>query len=376
MKRFGLSVLPLFALAQLLVACGFNEPALAPITTEPMSQVPIPPLARGTLSAGAMVIDPTTHMLYAADGTSPQHQGVDIFDISTPPGRYLTYAPTGDAANGVVLVPDLHRLYVASDDGSVGVMDTDPSSTTFGKILDTISTSEVGAADLLTYDPRQQKVYVDNPDDGRLSAIDVRPGSPTIDTVVDHVDNLGLTSQPMWDPADGMIYVSEVDNNQMAKVDPRTDRVVATYPFDVPCEPNGIAVNPTTNQGIIACSDRDNEVTIGWDFRTEQVIRYFDLAGGGSLVTYDAKTDRFILAASGYYPNAEIAIFSGASPITYLTSVLASHRSAGVAYDNSSDLIYTYDGVLRQASLWVFPDPVAQCNAALTKCLPAGKSAA
>lgn len=376
MKRLGLSVLPLFALAHLLAGCGFNEPALAPITTEPMSQVPIPPLARGTMSAGAMVIDPTTHMLYAADGTSPQHQGVDIFDISTPPGRYLTYASTPDAANGVVLVPDLHRLYAASDDGSVSVMDTDPSSKTFGTIVDTIATSQTGAADLLTYDPRDRRVFVDNPDDARVTAIDVRPGSPTIDSVVGHVDNLGLTSQPMWDPADGMLYVSEVDNNQMAKVDPRTLRVVATYAFDVPCEPNGIAVNPTTNQGIIACSDRDNEVTIGWDFRTEQVIRYYDLAGGGSLVTYDAKADRFILAASGYYPNAEIAMFSGSAPITYLTSVLASHRSSGVAYDDADDLIYTYDGVLRQASLWVFSDPVARCNAALTRCLPAAKGAA
>jgi DNA-binding beta-propeller fold protein YncE len=369
--RWLWGLVPLCA-AQLLASCGFMEPALLPITNETLERVEIPPIAHSTATMDAMLVDPTTQLLYVADGTDQDHQGVDIFDISKAPGVYLRYVPTRDVANGLALVPGIHRLYVGVDDGTVGVIDSDPRSPTFGTMLTSIQTSAKGSADLLTYDPRDQKVYVGNPDDGDLSVVDVRAGSPTIDTVIHRIENLGLIDQPMYDPADGMLYVSAVDDNLIDEIDPRSDTVVRRFPFSVPCEPHGLAVDPRTNQGIIGCSDKDEPVTIVWDFGRGQVIRYVDLAGAGDLATYDAKTDRFFFAASNFAP-AEMAIFSG-DPITYLTAVPTSHKSHGVAYDDVHDLVYTYDGRLREAGLWAFPDPVARCNRQLTQCLPSGST--
>lgn len=337
------------------------------VCPETLNRVEIPPIKGTTASMDQMLIDPTTHILYAADGSDPDHQGVDIVDISTLPGRYLRYVPTDEVTNGLALIPDLHRLYVGVDDGTVVVIDSDPTSPTFGKAVGTIAPKGSTSVDLLAYDPVDQRLFANSPDEGFVSVIDVRPGSPTLNRIVDTISGLNQIDQPMYDPADGMLYEAAVDDNGLIKINPRTDRVVARYTFDVVCTPHGMAVNPATNRGIIGCGDKDEPVTIAWDFTHERVIRYFDLAGAGDLVTFDAKTDRFIFAAANFAPS-EMAIFSGSPPISFLTAVPTSHKSHDVAYDDVHDVIYTYDGRVREAGLWEFPDPAAHCNAALTKC--------
>lgn len=349
-------------LAVLLASCGFQEPALQPITRETLSRIEIPPIHDRTAVMDAMVIDPVTHILYVADATDPAHQGVDVVDISSPPGRYVSLISTGATLpNGLAIVPELRRLYTGNDDGTVSVVDIDPASSRYQTIVDTISMNGRGAADLLDYDPRDDRVFVANPDDGFITAID-----PRTDRIVGRIDNLGLIDQPRYDPADGMLYVGAVDDNLLIKIDPRTDRVVQRYAFAVACEPHGIAVNPHTNQGIIGCADKDEPVTIAWDFARGQAIRNFDLAGAGDIAIYDEASNHFLFAASNYAP-AEMAVFSG-SPIQYLTSVPTSHKSHAVAYDDVHRMIYTYDGRLREAGLWVFPDPVTLCDAQLSHC--------
>jgi DNA-binding beta-propeller fold protein YncE len=346
----------------LLSSCGFQEPPLEPITREVLQRVEIPPISGRTAVMDSMVVDPATHLLYVSDATDPAHEGVDVFDTSTVPGRYLRIISTGATLpNGLVIAPDVHRLYTGNDDGTVSVIDIDPTSKTDQTIVATLPMGGKGAADLVTYDQPDHRVFIANPDDGFLTAVDSRT-----DTVVGQITNLGLLDQPMYDPADGMLYVGAVDDNLLIRIDPHSDRVVQRTAFEVSCEPHGLAVNPHTNQGIVACADKDDPVTISWDFGAMRPIRYFDLAGASDLAMYDAAYDHFIVAASSYAP-AEMAVFSG-GPIAYLTSVPTSHKSHDVAYDDVHRMLFTYDGRLREAGLWEFPDPVTRCNASLTHC--------
>ncbi len=345
-----------------LSSCGFQEPPLEPITREVLHRVEIPPIDHRTAVMDTMVVDPATSVLYVADATDPAHEGVDVVDIHELPGRYLKIISTGDTLpNGLVIAPDVHRLYTGNEDGTVSVIDVDPGSPRYQTVVDTLNVHGKLAADLVDYDPVEHRVFVNSPDDGFMTAIDSRT-----DAIVGRVDNLSLADQPMYNPADGMLYIGAVDDNQLVKIDPRTLKVVQRYTFDVPCQPHGLAVNPRTNQGLIGCADKDEPVTISWDFTREAPIRYFDLAGGGDLLIYDRASNHFVFAASNYAP-AEMAVFSG-SPITYLTSVPTSHKSHDVAYDDVHHVIYTYDGRLREAALWEFPDPVTRCDAALTHC--------
>lgn len=350
------------AVSVVLTSCGFQEPPLDPITREVLNRVEIPPIEHQTAVMDTMLVDPATETLYVTDGTNPQHEGVDVFDVSTAPGRYEKIISTGDTVpNGLVIAPDMQRMYTGNDDGTVSVIDVNPASPHYQTIIDSVNLNGKLGADLITYDPVDHRVFVNSPDDGFLTAIDSRT-----DRIVGRVENVGLLDEPKYDPADGMVYAGAIDDNLIMRIDPRTLKITQKWILDVPCEPHGIGIDPKTNQGVIGCADRDEPVTIAWDFAKGQPLHYFDLAGASDLVMFDPASSHFIVAASNYAP-AEMAVFS-ASPIAYLTAVPTSHKSHDVAYDDVHHTIYTYDGRLREAGLWEFPDPVTHCNKALTHC--------
>jgi hypothetical protein len=340
------------AVVPLLAACGFEEPAIPIVTREALTRVHVPPVEGRTGVMDVMVVDPQSHLLYVSDSTDASHPGVDVIDVSGAAAAYRRTVPTGGALpTGLVLVPERHRLYVGGDDGSVLVVDVDPASRGAWTVVDTLTTAHTGPADLLAYDPREHRVFAVYPVDGLVAVIDA-----DTQRVVARITDLGSVHEPLYDPADGMLYVGELDGDQLLRIDPRTDTVVQRLPFAEPCQPHGLAVNPRTNQGLIGCANRDQPLTIAWDFGQGRQIRTFDLAGAGDLLTYDPASDHFLFAASSYAP-AEMAEFGG-SPIQYLTAVPTSHKSHSVAYDPVHRLIYTEDGLIHEAGLYAFPDPV------------------
>jgi DNA-binding beta-propeller fold protein YncE len=161
------------AVVPLLAACGFEEPAIPVLTREALTRVHVPPVEGRTGVMDAMVIDPESHLLYVADSTDASHPGVDVIDVGGPAGVYRRTIPTGDALpNGLALVPERHRLYAASDEGGVAVIDIDPASPRAWTVVDTLTTAHTGPADLLAYDPREHRVFAVYPVDGLVAVID------------------------------------------------------------------------------------------------------------------------------------------------------------------------------------------------------------
>jgi YVTN family beta-propeller protein len=342
-------------------ACGFNEPALQPLTREAPARVVVPQVDGKTAQFDIMVVDQAARRLYAADALD---QGVDVLDVSVSPGRYLRTIPLGVAPKGLAVDEGRHRLFTGNDDSTVSIVNTDEASPNPYAVLATIATNGKGRADLMDYDPASSRLYVSNRDDGFLSVVDVANGA-----VVGQVANLGLLEQPRYDSADGMVYAVSNDRNSMFQIDARTLAVVREHQLPVICGPNGLAINPATNQGLIGCGDKDNQAALVWDFRSQKMLRSFDLAGAGDAVIFDAKAQHFYFAAQGFAP-PEIAVFN-AAPITFLTAVPTSSRSHSVAYDEAHRLIYTFDGKHLEGAVWAFADPVAGCVGA-----EAGRAAA
>jgi DNA-binding beta-propeller fold protein YncE len=348
----------LLGLAALVVlpaaACSFSEPALAPITQETPVSVPIPALVHKTGIFDVMAADQVGHRLYLADGLE---RGVDVFDISAAPGRFLKTIPMDAIPNGIVFAPETGQLFVANDDGTVAAIDANPASRSAYRVQWQIPLKGQGVADLIGYDPADHKLYVTNPEDGFASTV-----STVTDSLLGEIPNLGFTGQPTYNPVDGMVYLPDGDRNSLLKIRPSTDKVVAEYVLPVLCEPHGLAIDPATDQGLVGCQDRDkdHQVTLSWDFRGEKMLRTFDFAGAGDQVSFDAAAQHFYFAAQNYDP-PEIAVFS-ANPLMFLTAVPTSAKSHGVAYDESHKLIYTYDGRHGEAAVWDFPDPVAGCT--------------
>jgi DNA-binding beta-propeller fold protein YncE len=346
--RFGLVVLVLPAIAGCV---RFTEPKLQPLIQEVPARVEIPPLTGKSGKVDIMAVDQASHRLYVADGLLP---GIDVFDVTNSPGRFIETTHTDAIPSGITLAPELHRLYAGMDDSTVRVFDTDPSSTHPYAQIARIETTGQGPADLMDYDPKQRKVYVTSPDDGFLESINV-----DTNLVVNKIEGLGLIEQPRYDPADGMVYVISPDRDSIFQIDPTIDKVVKENRLGVTCSPNGLAINPATNQGLIGCSDRDQPSTLSWDFGTGHLMRVFDQSGAGDALIFDADAQHFYFAASNYSP-AEIAIFN-ANPIDFLTAVPTSHGSHTVAFDEANQTIYAFDAKHLEAGMWAFRDPVAGC---------------
>jgi DNA-binding beta-propeller fold protein YncE len=202
LRRWGCRVgLCLAAVLGLLVtACGFTEPPIDPITHETLAPISIPPVKGQTAVIDIMAVDQVTHRLWVADGTNPAQPGIDVFDLSSVPGRYVETIRLAAVPFGLVIAPDLHRLYSGNDDGSVAVIDIDPASPRVNKVVQRILTRAKGVADLIEYDPKDHLVFVTNPDDGMISVID-----PHANRVVGTIDNLNRIDQPRYDPVDGML---------------------------------------------------------------------------------------------------------------------------------------------------------------------------
>ena len=341
----------LAAVALATSSCGFVEPALQPLTPEVLGRVAIPPVDGRTAQFDIIAVDQAGHRLYIADSVD---EGVDVVDISVSPGRYLRTIPLGTPTSGLAFDPGSRILFASKEDSSVAVIQGDVRSPQAYKVLRVFSTGGKGPADLLTYDPKDHKLFVTNPDDAFMTSIDVRTGK-----LLRRYVELSFVEQPVYDAADGMIYLDATDRNSLIQIDPRREAIVGEYPLPVVCEPHGLAINPKTNQGLVGCGDKDNQVTVAWDFKTKQSIGISDFAGAGDALIFDAVADHFYFAAASFNP-PEIAVFNG-YPITFLTAVPTSHRSGTVGYDEMHHAIYTYDGRHLEASLWTFPDPVAGC---------------
>ena len=341
----------------LLAACRPSSgtapaPGLSPGMTLPaparqaLARVELPPVAGRTGSVDIMAIDQSAHRLYAADHTD---HGIDVVDVSGPAGRYLKTIPLSGDPNGVVVAEDLRLVFTGNVDATVSVIDVDPASPARDQVVATLETRGFGA-DELAYDPSRGKVFVASGKDGSVTVIDA-----AAKRIVAKLTQLGALQAPAYDPIDRLVYVAGVERNVIYRIDPTENRVSAAFRIPVSCGPHGIAINPTTHEGIIGCGTTEAPLVIGWDFRAGRALSIFHQTGAGDVALYDPRADRFFFAAVNL-PDPQVAVFSG-SPLAFLGAVATGPKSRSLAYDEAHGLVYTFDGKPKEGGLWSFPDP-------------------
>ena len=317
------------------------------LTTATISRIPIPPITGKTASIDIMEIDQAAHLLYVTDRTT---SGLDIFDVATPCAKYLKTIDLGSGTNGVVVAKNVNKVFTTTNDSNVAIIDV--STPGSEKLLTKINTGGKGRADELDYDSKDKKVYAANSDDGIVTVIDA-----TTNAVIKKFDNLGDgLEQPRYDSSDGMIYMTSSGQNAIFQFDPAKDVMVKKFDVGTKCDPNGIAINPTTNHALLGCSSRSANNAIEWDIAAGKVVQQFDQAGAGDAVFYSPKADRFFFAASNFNRGAEMAIFSG-NPVKFITAVSTAIGSHSVAYDEANGIIYTQDQNPNEGALFSFPAP-------------------
>lgn len=302
--------------------------------------IPIPEDAPAYAS-NIIDIDQAAHRFYTGDAALG---GIDVFDISGPIANYMTTVPvSGGRANGVAVGANVHRVYAGLNDSSVAIIDTDPSSSTYNTVVANPNTGGEKRADEMDYDPVHFKLYVANSDDGFVSVIDGRTNE-----IVKKIGDLGPgLEQPRFNPADGMMYMTGTGLNVLYKFDPRTDTLVKTYDVVDPCNPNGLAINPKTNQALLGCSSRAayRHVAV-WDFAAEKVVQIILGPGGGNTSIYDPQVDRYFFVGRTTGDDQGTAIYSGGGdgPVQLLGTVNAGKAGGGsVVYDETNGIVYVHD---------------------------------
>src|ERR1700730_10222539 len=253
-------------------------------------------------------IDQEAHRLYMVDNWS---RGIDVFDISSATPVYLKTVKSMSMRPavffGLCVAKNVNKVFVAHGTSLVSVIDIDPDSATFETVVATLSTGGRMLADLIDFAPAHRKVYVGNRDEGFVTSIDARSNE-----VVKRIGGLGRAlEQPRFNSADGMVYIVSNLDNLLHQIDPITDQLVNTFEIGDKCNPNGLAINPATNQALMACDNDERPHTIIWDLNAQKLASVIADCGCGDGAIYDPVADRFFFAASGFPSGPVIGIFGG-----------------------------------------------------------------
>jgi WD40 repeat protein len=336
----------LFAIAGLALAaaCG----AVAPLH---IASVPLPHATGASASFDVVQIDQANHLLYAADRAG----GIDVFDVSSPHGKYLQSISVPASPNGLALAPDLGRLFAGLADGSVAIVDVKPGSPTAGTVVQVALTGGK-EADLLDYSPSNHTVYVSNGIDGTITTIDAASGD-----VKAHLKVGYALEQPRFNPTDHMLYVTSPDADALFEIDPATGVIKSKIALGG-CMPTGMAINPQTDHALIAC----RLSVIDWDLRAGNSANFGQISGG-DVVTYDPRVDRFFVAVPGRSPQSSVGIFGG-NPIDFVSTVVTNAGGSSAAYDETNGVVYTPDIRPNRVGLASFQPPSA--DQALASAIP------
>ena len=324
-------------------------------STPKVSRWVLPEQAGRTKFTDTIDIDQEAHRLYMVDNWT---FGIDVFDISGPTPSYIkTIRSTAfrpPAFFGLCVAKNVNRVFVAHGTSLVSAIDVEPTSSTADSVIATMSTGGRKLADLIDYAAPFKKVYVANRDEGFMTAIDA-----TTNEIVKKIEGLaGALEQPRFNSRDEMVYVVSNSDNVIHQIDPRTDRLIATFDIGDECNPNGLAINPATNQALLACDYHERPRTIIWDLTEHRIASVLDECGCGDGAVYDATVDRFFFAASGFPSGPVVGIFGG-DPVVHQINVPTQAGASWVAFDQTNRVIYAPAIENGKPALIGFPLPEA-----------------
>lgn len=319
-------------------------------TKVPITLTEVPVSAQGVKFTDTIDIDQEAHLLYYGDNWSG---GVDVFDISTTKARYVKTIRIRGTFYGVNVAKEVQKLFVGVSGSSLAIIDIATNSPTRDTVIATVDTGGRAAVDLMDWDPIRKRLYAANRGDGFLTVID-----GVSNKAVSRITNLGPgVEQPRYNAADGMLYVTDNRTSVLYQVDPKTNLFVRSFPVEADSHPNGLAVNPKTNMGLLACNNHEHPRTIIWDFSKQQIAAIINDVGNGDGALYNAKVDRFFFAADGFTGGPVIGIFQG-TPAKFLTNVPTLQRGSWVAYDETHQMVYAPAIQEGKPALIGFPLPV------------------
>jgi YVTN family beta-propeller protein len=257
----------LAALALAACATSTTEIAQKPL---PLHVISVAPLDGTTRRFESQSLDAKTGVLFIADFAAGR---VLAFDTKTD--RVVKIIRDVPSAQGVLSVPELHRVYV-SEPGSFEVAVIDETT------YEVIARLPGGRSPSgMAWDPVRRKLYVSDVIGQSETVIDGRN-----DTRVATIPLGGEVGNSQFDPNENLVYVNVITSNELVAIDPVLDTVIARYPL-AGCVGNvGLLLDAVNRLAYIAC--RGNARLVTFDLRSHRQREALSTGAGPDALAWDA----------------------------------------------------------------------------------------
>ena len=214
-------------------------------------------------------LDVHSHLLFLS------HLGdssVVVFD--TKNNKIIATIPGISHVHGVLVVPNLHRVYAAATGTNQIVVINENT-------LQIVTRIPGGRhPDGIAYAPNVNRLFVSDELGGTDTVID-----PATNQRIDTIDFGGQVGNTQYDPVSGLIYANDQTDNQLVEINPVSDRVVARYPLPGARGNHGLLIAPNGQFAFIACAGNDKMLVV--DMRTKHIVKSFNVGIQPDVLAFD-----------------------------------------------------------------------------------------
>lgn len=275
------------ALVAVTVACGANGPPKAAARGGTqltlVANIPLPgPSNRFDYTS----LDSRSNKLYIAHMDAGR---LLVFDTNT---RRVLQTIKAPGVHGVIAVPHLNRVYASATDARQ-LFTIDSRS---GRV---IARAPAGSyPDGLAYDPVERRVYVSD-EAGGIEAVFDAAGRR-----IATVRLGGEAGNVQYDAGSGMILADVQTLNQVAVINPATNRVVRRIPLQGCDHSHGLLVDAPRRLAFVACDG--NALLLTLDLSRRTVTGRAQVGNGPDVLAFDSAYRRLYVAAE----SGDVAVFT------------------------------------------------------------------
>ena len=299
----------LLALAALALATTGSSLPLKTVTRTPLSG----PSVRFDYTS----IDPSRNELYVA------HMDAGRLLVVSLRTRRIVRTLEAPGVHGVIAVPREHRAYASATDAhQVLTIDTRT-----GRILARAPAGEY--PDGLAYDPLERHVFVSDETGGVETVIDAAGHKVATIALGGEAGNV------QYDSGTKRVLVDVQSRNDIAVIDPRTNRVVRRIALPGCDHDHGLSVDSDRRLAFIACDGNARLLTL--DLRRSRVSGASSVGPSPDVLALDTSLHRLYVAAE----SGVVAVFAEhAHSLTKLGQSLLAPYAHTVAVDPRTHLVY------------------------------------
>jgi DNA-binding beta-propeller fold protein YncE len=227
-----------------------------------------------------LTIDAEDHYLLSG------HLGPGIlYVVDMRTNKLVKAIPGLPGITGLEYVPGLHKVYTSNwGEEKIGVVDLRTMS-----VIKRLPTESKPNG--IAYAEPFRKVYVANTLGKAVSVIDVDR-----DEIVKVLRFDSESGTPGYDVIAKRIYVTLRSTDEVAEIDPLTDRVVGRYSVDGCRFDHGMAIDSEHHRAFLLCGQTHNLTVFSLD--GHKAIAHFPIPAGADVVKFDAGNGRAYAACS------------------------------------------------------------------------------